>query len=67
MYGAHLKPPSYYELRVPLLQDVLKLTHEMLNTNKQEQTKYDCSIMFDVELIQKEGHWLIFLSILWQK
>lgn len=56
MYGAHLKPPSYYELRVPLLQDVLKLTHEMLNTNKQEQTKYDCSIMFDVELIQKEGH-----------
>ncbi|CAL5198848.1 unnamed protein product [Lathyrus oleraceus] len=47
MYGAHLKPPSYYELRVPLLQDELKLTHEMLSTNKQEQVKYGCSIMFD--------------------
>lgn len=45
MYGAHLKPPSYYELRVPLLQDELKLTHEMLSTNKQEQAKYGCSIM----------------------
>lgn len=47
MYGAHLKPPSYYELRVPLLQDELKLTHEMLSTNKQEQVKYGCSIMSD--------------------
>ncbi|XP_050890988.1 uncharacterized protein LOC127096466 [Lathyrus oleraceus] len=41
MYGAHLKPPSYYELRVPLLQYELKLTHEMLSTNKQEQLVTD--------------------------
>ena len=26
---------------------MLKLTHEILSTNKQEQTKYDCSIMSD--------------------
>ncbi|XP_058755022.1 uncharacterized protein LOC131628172 [Vicia villosa] len=47
MYGAHLKPPSYHELRVPLLQDELRLTHEMLSTNKKEQEKYGCSIMSD--------------------
>ncbi|XP_058768459.1 uncharacterized protein LOC131642205 [Vicia villosa] len=47
MYGAHLKPPSYYELRVPMLQEELKLTHEMLSSNKKEQEKYGCSIMSD--------------------
>jgi hypothetical protein len=34
-------------LRVPLLQEELKLTHEMLSTNKKEQEKYGCSIMSD--------------------
>ncbi|PNY14079.1 hypothetical protein L195_g010751, partial [Trifolium pratense] len=46
-YGAHLKPPSYHELRVPMLKEELRLTHEMLESNRKEQAKYGCSIMSD--------------------
>jgi hypothetical protein len=44
-YGAHLKPPNYHELRVLMLKEELRLTHEMLESNMKEQTKYVCSIM----------------------
>jgi hypothetical protein len=46
-YGAHLKPLSYHELRVLMLKEELKLTHEMLESNRKEQAKYGCSIMAD--------------------
>ncbi|RDX90889.1 hypothetical protein CR513_27195, partial [Mucuna pruriens] len=36
-YGSHLKPPSYYELRVPL----------RTKGHEEEQMKYGCSIMSD--------------------
>jgi hypothetical protein len=51
-YGAHLKPPNYHELRVLMLKEELRLTHEMLESNMKEQTKYVCSIM--AGLIQRE-------------
>jgi hypothetical protein len=35
-YGKHLRPPSYYELRVPLLKIELQLTKEMLREIESE-------------------------------
>jgi hypothetical protein len=46
-YGPHLKPPSYHELRVPMLKEELKYTNEMLEDNRKEVAKYGCSIMAD--------------------
>jgi hypothetical protein len=46
-YGAHLKPLSYHELRVLMLKEELRLTHEMLESIRKEQAKYGCSIMTD--------------------
>jgi hypothetical protein len=46
-YGAHLKPPSYHELRVPMLKEELRITNELLESNRKEQAKYGCSIMAD--------------------
>jgi hypothetical protein len=45
--GPHLKPPSYHELRVPMLKEELRYTNEMLEDNRKEQAKYGCSIMAD--------------------
>jgi hypothetical protein len=41
MYGAHLKPPSYHELRVPMLEEELKLTNAMLETNRKNKQSMD--------------------------
>ncbi|KAL2342207.1 hypothetical protein Fmac_010147 [Flemingia macrophylla] len=50
-YGPHLKPPSYHELRVPLLKKELEYTHDLLKGHEEERVKYGCSIM--VGLIKK--------------
>jgi hypothetical protein len=36
-YGPHLKPPSYHELRVPMLKEELRYTNEMLEDNRKKQ------------------------------
>ncbi|XP_075500591.1 uncharacterized protein LOC142539197 [Primulina tabacum] len=46
-YGPNLKPPSYHELRVPLLQKEIAYTNELLKENRDECEKYGCSIMSD--------------------
>jgi hypothetical protein len=46
-YGPNLKPPSYYELRVPLLKKEVEYTNELLKGHKESWVKYGCSIMSD--------------------
>ncbi|XP_027193035.1 uncharacterized protein [Cicer arietinum] len=46
-YGLHLKPPSYHELRVPLLEKELEYTKALLNGHQLHRAKYGCSIMSD--------------------
>ncbi|XP_006584208.1 uncharacterized protein [Glycine max] len=46
-YGPHLKPPSYHELRVPLLKKELEYTKGLLRGHEEERIKYGCSIMSD--------------------
>ena len=47
-YGAGLKPPSYYEMRVPLLQKELNYTNDLLKGHKESWATHGCSIMSDV-------------------
>ncbi|XP_073222786.1 uncharacterized protein [Cicer arietinum] len=46
-YGLHLKPPSYHELRVPLLEKELEYTNTLLIGHQLHRAKYECSIMSD--------------------
>ncbi|GKF80658.1 hypothetical protein Tco_0239260, partial [Tanacetum coccineum] len=46
-YGPGLKPPSYHELRVPLLQKEIDYTNGLLQNHKEEWKKHGCSIMSD--------------------
>ena len=46
-YGPHLKPPSYHELRVPLLKKELEYTKGLLRGHEEERIKYGCSVMSD--------------------
>ncbi|XP_057999777.1 uncharacterized protein LOC131178620 [Hevea brasiliensis] len=46
-YGPNLKPPSYNELRVPLLKKELAYIEDLLKGHKDEWAKHGCSIMSD--------------------
>ncbi|XP_030931075.1 uncharacterized protein LOC115956954 [Quercus lobata] len=46
-YGPNMKPPSYHELRVPILKKEVAYTNELLSNHKQDWKKYGCSIMSD--------------------
>ena len=46
-YDPHLKPPSYHELRVPLLKKKLEYTKGLLRGHEEERIKYGCSVMSD--------------------
>ncbi|CAI8594946.1 unnamed protein product [Vicia faba] len=46
-YGPHLKPPSYHELRVPILQKELEYTKDLLKNQEVQRNRYGCSIMSD--------------------
>ncbi|KAK4581633.1 hypothetical protein RGQ29_025003 [Quercus rubra] len=46
-YGPNMKPPSYHELRVPILKKEVAYTNELLSDHKQDWKKYGCSIMSD--------------------
>lgn len=46
-YGPGLKPPSYHELRVPLLKKELDFTNLLLKNHKEEWEKHACSLMSD--------------------
>ncbi|KAL4272796.1 hypothetical protein GQ457_13G011720 [Hibiscus cannabinus] len=45
--GIGMKPPSAYEVRVPLLNKEFANTNESMRINREEWTKIGCSIMSD--------------------
>ncbi|KAL5165834.1 Protein FAR1-RELATED SEQUENCE 5 [Glycine soja] len=51
IYGPHLKPPSYHELRVPLLKKELEYMKGLLRGHEEKGIKYGCSIMKNRTLI----------------
>ncbi|KAK2362242.1 hypothetical protein QL285_087320 [Trifolium repens] len=57
-YGPHLKPPSYHEMRVPLLQIELEHTKNLLKNHETARAKYGCTIMSD-GWTDKKGRTLI--------
>ncbi|KAK9991661.1 hypothetical protein SO802_026646 [Lithocarpus litseifolius] len=46
-YGPNMKPPSYHELRVPILKREVAYTNGLLSDHKESWKKYGCSIMSD--------------------
>ncbi|XP_059658800.1 uncharacterized protein LOC132305137 [Cornus florida] len=46
-YGPGMKPPSYHEVRVPLLRKELDNTNALMNDHREEWSKFGCSIMTD--------------------
>ena len=46
-YGPGMKPPSYHEIRVPLLKKEVVRTQDLLKSHEEEWIKYGCSIMAD--------------------
>ncbi|XP_019226720.1 PREDICTED: uncharacterized protein LOC109208135 [Nicotiana attenuata] len=60
-YGPNLKPPSYHELRIPLLNKEVELTNELLNRHREEWVKHGCSIMADGWTDRKQRTLINFL------
>ncbi|KAL4638941.1 hypothetical protein ACB092_03G182200 [Castanea dentata] len=46
-YGVGMKPPSYHEVRVPLLKKEVVHTNDKMNSHKEEWARAGCSIMSD--------------------
>lgn len=46
-YGPNMKPPSYHELRVPILRKKVEYTNDLLKNHKDLWVKHGCSIMSD--------------------
>ena len=42
-----MKPPSYHEVRVPLLKKEVVHTNDIMKSHKEEWARTRCSIMFD--------------------
>ena len=43
----HLKPPSYHEVRVPLLRKEVEHTRDLIKGHQEGWARYGCSIMSD--------------------
>ena len=46
-YSPNMKPPSYHELRVPILRKEVEYTNDLLKNHKDLWVKHGCSIMSD--------------------
>ncbi|RWR76251.1 hypothetical protein CKAN_00468500 [Cinnamomum micranthum f. kanehirae] len=46
-YGPGMKPPSYHEVRVPLLKKEKEHTNNLMKGHRDDWVKYGCSIMMD--------------------
>lgn len=46
-YGPGLKPPSYHELRVPLLKYEVDHTNDIMKEHREAWKRYECTIMSD--------------------
>ncbi|XP_022025633.1 uncharacterized protein LOC110926187 [Helianthus annuus] len=46
-YGCGMKPPTYHEVRVPMLKLEMEHTKKLLRDNEVEKSTYGCSLMAD--------------------
>ncbi|KAJ0588995.1 putative ribonuclease H-like superfamily [Helianthus annuus] len=60
-YGPNLKPPSYHELRVPLLKNEVDNVEKWVEGQKVEWSKFGCLIMSDGWTDRKHRTWINFL------
>ncbi|XP_059635849.1 uncharacterized protein LOC132278033 [Cornus florida] len=61
-YGPGMKPPSYHEVRVPLLRKELDNTNALMNDHREEWSKFGCSLMAD-GWTDKRGRTLLNLLV----
>lgn len=61
-YGPGLKPPSYHELRVPLLEKVKKQTDQLRTKHESAWKKYGCTLMSDGWTDRRGRHLINFLA-----
>ncbi|XP_062191215.1 uncharacterized protein LOC133895012 [Phragmites australis] len=57
-YGSGYKPPSYHELREPLLEKVVKETYDLRKRHEDAWKQYGCTLMSD-GWTDRRGHHLI--------
>src|SRR4051812_20996304 len=43
-FGPRTRPPSYHQVRVPLLKKEVEQTHELMKKHKEDWAKYGCFI-----------------------
>ncbi|RZB97055.1 putative RING-type E3 ubiquitin transferase C3H69 isoform B [Glycine soja] len=60
-FGPNLRPPSYHEIRVPLLAKELENTEILLKDQKELWGRFGCSIMSDVWTDRKQRSIINFL------
>ncbi|KAL3628258.1 hypothetical protein CASFOL_027304 [Castilleja foliolosa] len=60
-FGPHLPPPSYHDIRVPLLQKEVEHTNEMLKGQREHWENFGCSIMSDAWTDKKQRSIINFL------
>ncbi|XP_058005456.1 uncharacterized protein LOC131181417 [Hevea brasiliensis] len=46
-YGKEMKPPSFHEVRVRLLNKEVQITNDLLESHKEEWENYGCTLMCD--------------------
>ncbi|KAL6559467.1 hypothetical protein OROGR_004584 [Orobanche gracilis] len=61
-YGCGMKPPTYHEVRVPLLRKEVNEVNEMKKSYEDECVKYGCSLMCDGWTDRKSRTLINFLS-----
>ena len=60
-FGPGIRPPTYHQVRVPLLKKEVEHTHELTKKHKEDWAKYGCSIMCDGWTDMREMTLLNFL------
>nr|KYP41688.1 hypothetical protein KK1_036937 [Cajanus cajan] len=60
-FGPHLQPPSYHEIRVPLLQKEMEYIEKLMKIFKEHWASFGCSIMSDAWMDKKQRCIINFL------
>nr|KYP44384.1 hypothetical protein KK1_034110 [Cajanus cajan] len=60
-FGPHLRPPSYHDIRVPLLQKEMEHTEKLMKSQKEHWASFGCSIMSDAWTDKKQRCIINFL------
>lgn len=60
-FGPHLKPPSYHDIRVPLLAKEVDYTENLLKGQKEQCKRFGCSIMSDAWTDRKQRSIINFM------